>query len=243
MKVLALIPAYSHVDHRLRDALDRAGVPFHPFHECSDLPKARSQLLTLGLEQSDADAFLLLDSDMTPTAEQIHALANHPSFGPLDAVVGAYPTREGMLAAAPLVPSARVTLGEAGPLALAGAGLGFAIVHRKSLERIAKGPRLPVVTEVTVGARWLPFCLPLVEGGTYYPDDYSLWWRLRRVGGRVWLAPELLIGHLIREPRAPVAGTVVGPEPAPAPTPAPTPPGRTAGKPARRKPTRAKRHR
>lgn len=242
MKVLALIPAYTHVDHRLQEALGRAGVSWHPFYECSDLPKARSQLLTLGLDQSDADVFLLLDSDMNPSAEQLHSLLNHAAFGPMDAIVGAYPTREGNLAAAPLDPLASVTLGddiEAFPLEAA--GLGCAIIHRVALQRIAK--RLKPVTVVSAGRPWLPFCLPFVEAGTYYPDDYALWRRLRAAGGRVWLAPNLLIPHLIRGPRVPIHGTVVGPVAPPAPTPAEAPPAPSAGKPARRKRTPAKRRR
>lgn len=216
MKTLALIPAYTPADDRLLSALGANGVPFHVHRRCSDLPKARSQLLTLGLEQSDAERFLLADADMVPTEAQVAALLESEMFDERDAVTGAYALRDGRCAFLPEDIDAPVELGKAGFVPLQAAGLGFALVHRKSLEAIAE--RLPRVTNA--GAPWWPFCVPFwrnaatvdtlppVETAEYVPEDYALWQRHRWAGGRLWLATDLLVGHEVTQARAPLPGAV-----------------------------------
>ncbi len=195
---LALIPAYSHIDHRLQEALAEARLPVQPFYECSDLPKARSQLLSLALEQSDAQVFALIDSDMAPSAEQIRALCASTCLDAGNAVTGAYVGRTGAWAFRPLV-SGPITLGEPGLTGCGAAGLGFAAVTRQSLERLTA--TLPRVT--TEGVSWWPFCVPVVvpkgDGtGEYLPDDWVLWRRLAEHGVRLWLDRSLVVGHVIR---------------------------------------------
>lgn len=200
-EILALTPAYTHVDHRLSKTLGQLGIKHLPHYECSDLPKARSQLLTYGLEQTDAGMFLLLDSDMTPSAEQLLALLT-PPLGKAHAVSAAYVSRSGALACRPLDLTAEVAIGEPGRAELDAAGLGCMAIHRASLERVAATlPRLE--------GHWLPFCVPFYdESGRYYADDYSLCARLRATGTRLWLATDVLVPHLIREPRVALPGRV-----------------------------------
>lgn len=216
MKPFALIPAYSHVDHRLLDALGRAGIPHHAFHECSDLPKARSQLLSAALRETDADVFLLIDSDMTPTPEHIAAILASPKLGPADAVSGAYSTRMGTLACRPKDLGVVIELGSPGFTELEAAGLGFCAITRASLEALAEW--LPEVVE-DGGERWWPLCVPFLDTNhaerttRYYPDDYSLWRRLAEAGVSLWLDNALLVPHIIREPRVPLPGRVSRPVP------------------------------
>lgn len=242
-KPFALIPAYSHVDHRLTAALVHAGVPYHAFYECSDLPKARSQLLSAGLAQTDADVFLLIDSDMTPTVEHIAAVLASPKLTATSAVTGGYVTRMGSLACRPKDLAASVELGAPGFTELEAAGLGFCAVTRASLERLAAV--LPEVPDAQSGP-WRPFCVPFVDlettlgerVGRYYPDDWALWARLAGVGVSLWLDNALLIGHVLREPRVPVPGRVTGIAPAPLVTPArPTRPAPSKRKASARKPS------
>jgi hypothetical protein len=232
-KPFALIPAYSHVDRRLTEALGQAGVPYHAFHECSDLPKARSQLISAGLAQTDADVFVLIDSDMTPSAAQIAALIGSPKLGPTSAVSGAYPTRTGQLACRPKDLSANIELGAPGFTELEAAGLGFCAITRASLEAVASC----LVEVVEQAGNWRPFCVPYVEGPRYYPDDYSLWRRVAALGHSLWLDNALLVPHVISQPRAIVPGLVTKLDPAPAFS----PPARKRGKKAPSKRTRARR--
>jgi hypothetical protein len=197
VKPLAIIPAYSHLDHRLSEALVRAGVPTHAFYECSDLPKARSQLISAALTETDADVLLLIDSDIVPSVEQLCALGSSSQLDGTNAVTGAYMGRTGAWAFRPTMPGP-VTLGEPGLIECTAAGLGFSAVTRASLERLAE--KLPRVT--TDGVSWWPFCVPTVvitpDGAEYLADDWVLWRRLSETGTRLWLDRSLVVGHVVR---------------------------------------------
>ena len=208
-EVLALIPAYSHVDDRLASALELAGVPTKVLHRCSDLPKARSQLLTFGLEQSRAEVFLLIDSDIVPTPEQIVRLRESPKLTEFQAVSGAYVLPDGRSAFVPVDMDATVELGTPGYTELSGAGLGFCAIHRHSLVNITR--QLPRI--INTASEWWPFCVPLfrplgVGKAEYFPDDYVLWMRHAAEGQLLWLDQELLIAHDFATPRRPVPGPV-----------------------------------
>jgi hypothetical protein len=206
---LALIPALTHVDDRLQAALTEVGVPILPFFRCSDLGKARSQLLTRGLEESGVDVFLLIDSDIVPTADQIRRLLGSPRLTGHEAVTGAYALRDGRTAFLPVDLDTPVMLGAPGHRELSYAGLGFAAIRREALTDIAR--ELPRVG--APGGAWVPFCVPDLlwgEGETaeYLPDDYVLWHHHREQGGTLWLDQELLVAHVIAEPRRPLPGPV-----------------------------------
>lgn len=209
-EVLALIPAYSHVDDRLQGALAQAGIQTKVFARCSDLPKARSQLLTFGLERSKAEVFVLIDSDIVPTAEQLAQLIESPKLTEFSAVSGAYVLPDGRSAFVPRDLDATVELGAPGFTALSGAGLGFAAIHRHSLVNITR----QLSRVVNSGPEWWPFCVPLVRSlgvvgrAEYFPDDYVLWMRHAAEGGLLWLDQELLVAHCFAEPRRPLPGPV-----------------------------------
>ncbi len=208
-KPFALIPAYSHIDDRLLDALGQSGIPFHSVRRCSDLPKARSQLLSFALEQTEAEVFLLIDSDIVPTPAQLEQLAGSEKLRPYQAVTGAYALPTGRAAFVPEELDTPVELGEPGYRLLSGAGLGFCAIHRQSLAQIAS-----VLPRITNGATcWRPFCVPIfvaksADSADYYPDDYVLWYRHRALGGMLWLDQELLVAHVLAEPRRPLTGAV-----------------------------------
>lgn len=196
MKALVTIPAYSHIDHRLMMALLEADVPFLPLHGSSDLPKARSLLVTAAL-QKGAERVLFVDADVVPTPAQLRELAETPLVTPEQAVSGLYPIRDRR---ATSKGGAAWALDAVDPETAAGldiipanwAGLGFAAVHRDSLLRLAE--RLPVVREPD--NEWRPFCVPRVEAGVYYPDDRVLWWQLAQTGTRLVALASLKIGHV-----------------------------------------------
>src|SRR5258708_5916110 len=104
-------------------------MPYIHLHGCSDLPRARSQLLTDGLA-TDAERFLLIDSDMAPSPRDITELAESGMVDRSNAVSGCYLNRPGALAAAVARQVAFDIQGEPRFIAMDGAGLGFASVHR-----------------------------------------------------------------------------------------------------------------
>lgn len=200
--VVALIPAYSHIDWRLNAALRKFALPVLSVHGCSDLVKARSRLLTDALK-SDAQRFLFIDADMVPTLEQLERLIRSELVGPQQSVTGCYFTQPGFVAA---------VAADNSPLELNGAqrfvkgivaGMGFASVHRETVQQIASC--LPEVTDAR-GDRWHPFFLPFiaeheVEGSgvvsEYYPEDYSFWWRVKALGkAQLWIDTHMVVGHV-----------------------------------------------
>jgi len=196
MQALAIIPAYSHVDHRLMMALLEARVPFLPLYGSSDLPRARSMLISHALRQSPGRV-LFMDSDVVPSREQIVELATTPLVTPTQAVTGLYPIRDVRATAAG---GASWAVNAVDPETAGGkqifeatwAGLGFAAVHLESL--LLLEATLPEIHGDE--APWRPYCVPVVVDNTYYPDDRVLWQRLRNVGVGLVGCASLKIGHI-----------------------------------------------
>jgi hypothetical protein len=198
MKALVIIPAYTHIDHRLMAALLEARLPVLPLHGSSDLPRARSVLISLALER-DPERVLFIDSDTVATAEQLAELAESDLVTPEQALTGLYPIRDTRATAAGGATWAvdavdPMAAGAGAPLFAANwAGLGFAAVSAESLRRV--GATLPDIVGDEVP--WKPYCVPFFDGaaGRYYPDDRALWWRLARTGTRLAASASLKVGH------------------------------------------------
>lgn len=196
MRALAIIPAYSHVDHRLQAALLEARVSYLPLHGSSDLPKVRSQLITLAMREAE-ERVLFIDADVVPTSEQLRELAESPLVTPEQALTGFYPIRDVRATAAGgrgwSVDAVDPEAAEREPtFAARWAGLGFCAVHIESLRRLAE--TLPLIRWPEMD--WRPYCVPLVEGGVYYPDDRVLWHRLEQAGTRLIASNALRVGHV-----------------------------------------------
>lgn len=196
-RALAIIPAYSHIDHRLMMALLEARIPMMPLFGSSDLPRARSILISHALRQG-AERVLFIDSDIVPTAAQLVELATSGLVAPDQALTGLYPIRDvrstvhgGAAWAVDAVDREAAAAGAA-VFDATWAGLGFAAVHRESLVRLAE--TLPDVHGDETP--WRPFCVPMVQGTTYYPDDRVLWWRLAQTGTRLVASAALKVGHV-----------------------------------------------
>jgi hypothetical protein len=199
MKALVIIPAYSHIDHRLMVALLAAQLPLLPLHGSSDLPRARSMLISLALAR-EAERVLFVDSDVVPTAAQLHELAESPLVTDDQALTGLYPIRDtratvrgGATWAVDAVDPEAAAAG-APVFGATWAGLGFSAVSAASLRRV--GETLPDIVGDEVP--WKPYCVPFFDGqaGRYYPDDRSLWWRLARTGTRLAASSSLKVGHV-----------------------------------------------
>lgn len=201
-KVLALVPAYSHLDWRLSDSLRRVGVPFLHVHGCSDLVRARSRLLCDGMS-TGAERFLFIDADTAPTPDDIVQLAESEKLTENSAVSGCYLTSRGTVAAVPVEPVEVKVGGEPRFVELLVAGMGFSAVTRETIESMDEA--VAPVRDAT-GEVWRPYFLPFIlefeiPGGErvreYVPEDYSFWWRVRTLAkGKVWLDTHLAVAHV-----------------------------------------------
>ena len=202
-EAMALIPAFSHVNWRLADALRRARMPCMHVHGCSDLVRARSRLLCDGLK-TRADVFLFIDADIVASPEQLLELAQSSLVDEDNSVSGCYLSRPGHLAGIPSDPDASIVIGgEKRYVQALVAGMGFAAVHRASIERIQVSE--PVVRDFA-GDQWTPFFLPFIlqheqpNGNPikeYVSEDYAFWWRLKMAGKtQLWLDTHLAVGHI-----------------------------------------------
>lgn len=195
MKAAIVTPAYSHVDYRLERAVQSSGLPWLVLHEHSDLPRVRSVLIEQALDTA-AERIILIDADTVPSSGTLAALASSDDITPGRALWGMYPLREGdRWSVNPVDPfEADLAICEGRRFRIQTGGLGLCAIHRESLLRLRE--TLPRVTEAE-GLVWHPFCVPFVQGSTYYADDGSLCVRLRESGTELWCDPRLRCGHAV----------------------------------------------
>lgn len=195
-QTIITLPVRDDVNRRLRESLKAAGLPWLPIYGMSDLPRARSLLITRALRLG-ADVVVFIDADIIASHEQILALSKHPRLSSEGAVTGLYSARGGQAWACDADPDRPEP---DGCLPARTAGLGFAVVTRESLLRV--GETLPELEDE--GETWRPYCLPFIgeyEGcPKYFAEDIALWKRLSTTGTRLWADPALTVGHLTELP-------------------------------------------
>lgn len=190
MKSLIIIPAYTHINQRLQDAINQARIPLLPLREMSDLPRCRSLLLSMACRQKGLERVITIDSDIVPTVEQLLELDTSELVTPDQALTGMYALRghgNKLSVHAPHADTNRTPV-----FAAEWAGLGFACIHKESLLRLANA--LPTIQGDDF--EWVPFCVPRVEDRCYMADDRVLWWRLRNAGVTLMASRSLHVGHL-----------------------------------------------
>jgi hypothetical protein len=193
MNPIITLPVREHINGQLRSALDETGYPWLPIYGSSDLPRARSVLLTRAL-RGEFDRVLTIDADIVAEAEDIRRLANHPRVGPRSAVTGLYAIRSGKAWACKVQDS---VIEQDGCRRAVWAGLGFSVISAESL-LLVRARLLRELEDPEVGS-WWAFCLPYIdETGpkpVYRPEDISLWMRLAATGTQLWADPSLIVGH------------------------------------------------
>lgn len=189
-EALITLPVRDHINRVLRSSLDECALPWLPLYEMSDLPRARSYLVTQALA-TRAKRVLFVDADIVASAAELRRLAQHPLVTDLDAVTGLYSLRNGSTWACHAPDEALVD----GRYRRAEyAGLGFACVSRTSLMRVRES--LPTLKDEHVGD-WWPFCVPFIEAQSLYcADDVSLWRRLAMSNTQLWADTSLVVGHV-----------------------------------------------
>lgn len=194
-RAVVTLPVRDDINRSLRESLKGSGLPWLPVYGMSDLPRARSLLITRALALG-AEVVVFIDADIVATAEQIRALAAHPRLAGDGAVTGLYAVRTGQAWACDADPDHPEP---DGCLPARTAGLGFAAITRASLLRVAG--KLPALEDTEApGQSWRPFCLPVIgerDGKPeYLAEDIALWMRLAATGTRLWADPGLTVGHL-----------------------------------------------
>lgn len=191
-RTIITLPVRDDVNRGLRESLKATGLPWYAVYGMSDLPRARSLLITRALRLG-ADRVMFIDADIVAKPEQIEALATHPRLSSESAVTGLYSARGGQAWACDADPDSPEP---DGCLPARTAGLGFAAITRESLLRVAA--TLPALEDE--GEQWCPFCLPFVGDHAgkpkYFAEDIALWKRLSTTGTRLWADPALTVGHL-----------------------------------------------
>lgn len=192
MQAIITLPVRDHINGALRSSLDACGLPWLPVYGMSDLPRARSVLLSQALAHG-ADRILCIDADIVATPGQILALVNHPRVSGDGAVTGLYALRSGKAWACHAPDSKDES---DGCRRAEFAGLGFACISRASLLRLRDN--LTTLEDPEVG-QWWPFCVPFLERRhgrrEYCADDVSLWRRLTSSGTQLWADTSLVVGH------------------------------------------------
>jgi len=197
MKTLVITPAYSHAHHQVHAAIGATGMPWLPLYERSDLPRARSVLVSRAVELG-AQVVVFVDADTVPAPGALDAII--AAVRPGRTVFGVYELRDGRLSVDPEDPvAAEGAIARRLPFPVRWGGLGLAAVHLDDLRRVGEG--LPLIRDPDVV--WRPYCVPFVRDGQYYADDRSLCARLRDAGVELVADPAIVGLHAVTRLVAP----------------------------------------
>lgn len=187
--------------HCLLALLAHANVTFQPVVGDALIERSRARAATRFLEQSDADVFLTIDTDIVFRAEDALAICDQAMA--YDMVAGAYWTRS----RSQCIPSSHFRLNEPvefgsdpAPVPIVWAATGFLATHRRVLERLAQRPDMPVC-HASGRMRHRPFYLPFVAPNDDGEDillseDWAFCERARQEGFTVHLNPAVRLLHL-----------------------------------------------
>lgn len=193
---IILVPAHTSLHHALHQAITHSGLDCEVLYGHSDLPKARSVLLTNAMQQSRSRV-ILVDSDTLVTPEALQYLAQTGDVHSDQAVCGRYVLKNREQWSVDAVDPENVPLGTGKLFEVKRCGLGVMSVSLESLLRVAEhtGP----VTEEQGGGQWFPFCVPQLsqdgEHVRYQADDFSFCARLAQSGTKIMCKENLIAGH------------------------------------------------
>lgn len=178
-------------------ALDRAHVPWHFEAQlgCSLPHHARSQTAHRFLNSNLSHIFWI-DSDILWTAEEFMKML---ALGTkMSVVTGTYPAKRVPIQFH-LQPETKgvdqVSTNEWGCMPVGGAGLGFTVVQREAMEHLARSAEMAVFPDT--GPEPIPYIFKTdIVDGHARGEDMAFFSDLREQGDRVWLYPDLNLGHI-----------------------------------------------
>jgi hypothetical protein len=202
MKVMIAIPAYSGQIHlgTFRSlftdllALQARGDSFEVHDECGNalIADARALIVAQFLA-SDCDTLVFVDSDVCWEAGALLWLLD----APVDMVAGIYPQRRDPIAYCVKWKSEGELWAENGLLESVGVPFGFVKLSRAMLEQmVAQYPDSEFYVENAPGQKAWALFADYRIGKHKMGEDYAFCRRWTEMGGRLWVNPEIKMGHV-----------------------------------------------
>ena len=202
MKVMIAIPAYSGQIHlgTFRSlftdllALQARGDSFEVHDECGNalIADARALIVAQFLA-SDCDTLVFVDSDVCWEAGALLWLLD----APVDMVAGIYPQRRDPINYCVKWKSEGELWAEDGLLESVGVPFGFVKLSRAMLEQmVAQYPDSEFYVENAPGQKAWALFADYRIGKHKMGEDYAFCRRWTEMGGRIWVNPEIKMGHV-----------------------------------------------
>jgi hypothetical protein len=202
MKVMCAIPAYSGQIHlgTFRSlftdllTLQARGDSFEVHDECGNalIADARALIVAQFLA-SDCDTLVFIDSDVCWEAGALLWLLD----APVDMVAGIYPQRRDPIAYCVKWKSEGELWAENGLLESVGVPFGFVKLTRAMLEQmVAQYPDSEFYVENAPGQKAWALFADYRIGKHKMGEDYAFCRRWTEMGGRIWVNPEIKMGHV-----------------------------------------------
>ncbi len=143
---------------------------------------------------SDGTDLVFVDSDVIWERGALVRLVDHP----VECVAGIYPQRKDPITyAMQWLPGEELWSDENGLIEVAGVPAGFLRLSRSMLEKmIAAYPETEFYVETLDDHKAYALFDPWRDGVIKYGEDYSFCRRWREIGGKVFIDPEILMGHV-----------------------------------------------
>lgn len=202
MRVMVAIPAYTGTIHlgTMRSlftdllALQARGDSWTLHDECGNalIADARALIVAQFLE-SDCDTLVFVDSDVCWEAGALLKLLD----APVDMVAGIYPQRKDPVAYCVKWLDRPELIAENGLLEVAGVPAGFMKLSRKQLESMVEQyPDSEFYVEAAKDKKAWALFADYRIGKHKMGEDYAFCRRWTDMGGKVWIDPEIKMGHI-----------------------------------------------
>ena len=162
----------------------------------SDLPMARSRAFDEALQQK-ADLYLSIDGDMAFAPIHVQRIATVLTATQMGAVGAFYMKRGKPEISFRPFKGLDCKLGAGAAVSeVSGVGLGFTAFTAKAFEAAREHAE---VVEAD-GSSVTMWCAPFSKRGVWYPDDFSLCWRIRKAGLKVGVDLSCVVRHIGEHP-------------------------------------------
>lgn len=165
------------------------------FDECGNALIADGRALMVAkFLDSDGTDLVFVDSDVAWQSGALTSLIDRP----VEFVAGLYPQRKDPINyCVQWIPDRPDLIAENGLLEVAGVPAGFMRLRRDMLERMVQAyPNTEFYCEEAPDKRAWALFGDYRVGKIKFGEDYSFCRRWRDIGGRVWIDPEIRMGHV-----------------------------------------------
>lgn len=197
-KFCLAIPYFGGIDHEhlagVRE-LQKRGIECVSVHGVPYIDHARAMLATRILDERDVEAIMWIDHDMVFRPEEVEPMVDRLLASDYAVLGAAYSQKRphSRIVGALSNPDQEVTFYKPGLYDADGVGFGFTAVKRSTFEALA-----PTMQRVHSGAANLkvwPFFSHIIDGESYYGEDYSFCKRVRDAGMPLGMDVEPRVWH------------------------------------------------